>query len=873
MAGDFNIGAGITLDGEADFKKAVQNINKEMNVLGSEFKKVSAQFSDTADSMEALSAKHDVLGRKADEQRSKIQTLTAALENAKQEYGENSDKVKDWQIKLNNAEADLAKTESQIRQTANQMENFGNETEEAGKHMESAEKRTLSFGDVLKANILGAGIVEGIRFIASAISGLASSALDAADSIQKQADITGLSAERLQELQYAGNNLGVSLDTVTGAQAKLTKSMSAARDGTGTQAEAFKKLGISVTESNGQLKSATDVMSEAFTALNGVSNETERDALAMQIFGKSAMELNPMIKAGGDELNRLTEEARNNGAVMSGEAVAGLDTFGDTMDNVKTAIMGSIGQGLSAIAPIVTEIVTAFVNFTRGVDGAEKSLSESVTKMVQKVTEKMPEFITLGVEIIAAMATGIIQNIPLIVSKIPMIVFEIVKALVGLYSKLVDTGLSMIGKLAAGIASGAKSLWEKASEIGKNVVDGVWAGIKNAKDWLVGKVKEWCGSILNGIKSFFGIHSPSRVMRDQVGVMLARGVADGIDNGVVFAQESAKKMGEAIVGELSNLNEQLAKAETDTAKAGLQEKIKALEQFKRDYESALSELERKQQGMASKVSDYGKLFEKAKTDDGKELFKLGDLQQDIDKIKEYGNALDDLKSRGADESLLAEISSMNIDDAVGYTKLLLEKTPEQYDEYMTLWKEKQTLAADVAKQFYMDEFSQLQTEFVDKVPTELGKLKTEMEGIGKNSALGLADGFWSKKSYIVSTFKSVLEAALQEAKASMEIHSPSRKWAEVGKFMAEGLGVGFTGQMNSVARQINQSIPTIADPMLQTNRAVEGMVNGLAPMFSMSQAQSGQPIILQTFLDGRMVAQSVYDPLRDLSRQKGVSLA
>lgn len=841
MAGDFNIGAGITLDGEADFKKAVQNINKEMNVLGSEFKKLSAQFADNSDSMEALTATHDLLGRKADEQRNKIQTLTAALENAKQEYGENSDKVKDWQIKLNNAEADLAKTESQIRQTANQMENFGKETDQAGKHMDDAGQKALSFGDILKANILGNAIVDGVRAIGGALSSLASDALGAADSLQKQSDITGLTAERLQELQYAGNNLGVELDTITGAQAKLTKSMFSAQSGTGSQADAFKRLGISVTDSNGQLKDANAVMGEAFTALNGVANETERDALAMQIFGKSAMELNPLIKAGGDELNRLSEEARNSGAVMSNEAIAGLDTFGDTMENAKAAIMGSFGESFATIAPIITEIINAFVNFTKGVDGAEKSLSESITKMVQKVTEKMPEFINMGIEIIAAIATGIIQNIPLVVSKMPMLIGKLLVELVGLYSKLVDAGLEVVGKLAAGIASGAKSLWEKASEIGKNVVDGVWTGISNAKDWLVGKIKEWCGSILNGIKAFFGIHSPSRVMRDQVGIMLAKGLAEGIDNGVVFAQESAKKMGEAIIKELSTLNEQLAKAETDTAKAGLREKIKALEEFKRDYESALSDLERKQQSLADKLSGYGELFSKTKSEDGKSLFALGDLQSDIDKITAYGDALGKLKENGASESLLAEITSMSVDDALLYTGELLGKTQEEYDKYMKLWDEKQKLSAEVAKKFYSDEFSKLKTEFVDKVPVELSSLKSKMQEIGKTSAISLSESFWAQKSSIVSTFKSVLSAAMEEANASISI--------------------------NSAARQINSSKTTSGG----VGQLLEGAVNGMAA-FAGAGSGGNQTITVNTVLDGRTLATTIVNPLKNAIKQSGVKL-
>ena len=191
---------------------------------------------------------------------------------------------------------------------------------------------------------------------------------------------------------------------------------------------------------------------------------------------------------------------------------------------------------------------------------------------------------------------------------------------------------------------------------------------------------------------------------------------------------------------------------------------------------------------------------------------------------------------------------------------------------MKLWEEKQLLSADVAKRFYEDEFNQLKTEFVDKVPVELSSLKTEMEGIGKNSAQGRADGVWAQKPYIISTFKSVLEAALSEATASMELHSPSRKWAQVGSFMAQGLGVGFTNQMRSVAKQINSSIPTGAGMASPATMAVEGAVNGMAALMGAGQGFSGTLSINLVTPDGRVLANAMIDPMREALRQRGVRL-
>ena len=150
---------------------------------------------------------------------------------------------------------------------------------------------------MLKANVIGTAIVDGVKVLGSSIKGLATDALDSADSIQQMADQTGLSAEKIQELSYVGDTLGVNIDTMTGSFSKLINNMSSASAGSGAANEAFQKLGISVVDNNGDLRDSQEVWQETITALGSVTNETERTAIAQDIFGKSASDLNPLISA------------------------------------------------------------------------------------------------------------------------------------------------------------------------------------------------------------------------------------------------------------------------------------------------------------------------------------------------------------------------------------------------------------------------------------------------------------------------------------------------------------------------------------------------------------------------------------------------
>lgn len=137
-----------------------------------------------------------------------------------------------------------------------------------------------------------------------------------ADEILTASTVTGMSTDSLQAYKYAAELVDVSLDTLTGSMARNVRSMSSVRKGTGEIADAYRRLGVSITDANGNLRDSEAVYWETIDALGKVSNETERDALAMQIFGKSAQELNPLIAQGSAGIAELTEEAKRMGAVM-----------------------------------------------------------------------------------------------------------------------------------------------------------------------------------------------------------------------------------------------------------------------------------------------------------------------------------------------------------------------------------------------------------------------------------------------------------------------------------------------------------------------------------------------------------------------------
>lgn len=156
-----------------------------------------------------------------------------------------------------------------------------------------------------------------------------------ADSLETMSQKTGIAVTELQKFQYASELIDVSAETVAGALNRMTLNMQSAKNSAGTQREAFEALGVSYEDATGKLRDRETVFYELIDALGQVKSETERDALAMNIFGRSATELNPLIKGGAQTLKELGAQAEAAGLILSDETVKGLHNFNDEIDLLK----------------------------------------------------------------------------------------------------------------------------------------------------------------------------------------------------------------------------------------------------------------------------------------------------------------------------------------------------------------------------------------------------------------------------------------------------------------------------------------------------------------------------------------------------------
>lgn len=366
-----NISTKFTLSGEKEYKQALSEIGNGMRVLDSEMRKVQSAYAKNADSVESLAAQNDVLERKISSQTEKIEYLKAALQQSAEKYGESDKRTMQWQTSLNNAEAELNNLNNKIDENKEKIEESGKETGNLGdvvsgltekfgiKLPEGMQKSMNSMGSLNASSVKIAGGFAAMAIaIAKAEKALVSMTKESAafaDNIITLSMQTGQTTEQLQEFSYATELIDVSVDTLQGSLTKLTNNMQDTINGTGNAKASFEALGISVTDADGNMRSANDVFYETIDALGDVKNETERDAMAMDIFGRSAQDLNPLIIQGSDTLKAYAQEAHNVGYVLNNEELSALGAVDDAYQRLQKSQEGAKNQLSAEFAPYLTE--------------------------------------------------------------------------------------------------------------------------------------------------------------------------------------------------------------------------------------------------------------------------------------------------------------------------------------------------------------------------------------------------------------------------------------------------------------------------------------------------------------------------------------
>lgn len=362
---------GITIEIGADaspLNKAIKEINTSLRDTQTQLRDVNKLLKLDPTNMDLLRQRQDLLTKAVSDTEKKLKEEKEALEKLKE--GDQTPEVIEQQKLL---EREIVETNASLEDYKTKLANANPYLSAIGATAEEVAEKTK------KLSAVAGGMA--IAMLGNAVN----SAL-AADDLNTLAKQTGFTTDELQKMQYASDLIDVSMEAMTGSMRKLTANIN-------SESEVFDKLGVSIYDSSGELRNSTDIWYDSLEALSQVSNETERDALAMELFGKSAADLSGIVDDGGQALKELGQEAEDLGLILDQEALDSANQFNDAIDRLKArsgaafmemgaTLAGTLVPALEALLEKVTEVVTWFANL----DGSTQTVILTVLGLVAAIS-------------------------------------------------------------------------------------------------------------------------------------------------------------------------------------------------------------------------------------------------------------------------------------------------------------------------------------------------------------------------------------------------------------------------------------------------------------------------------------------------------
>lgn len=704
-----SMGGTVKLTGESDYRKALRQITSNLKEVSSEMKLTNAQFKNGDGSLKSAKTSYSNMSNTIQQQKEKIKELRSALPALEKEYGANSDKVRTFKTQLNNAETQLVKMESETNKSTKELKNMQSGFEDAG-------SGAVKFGDLLKANVLGNVITDGLHAVANGIkkigSGLISIGESAfnnyADYEQLAGGVETLFKDSAGTVENYANNAyrtaGLSaneyMETVTSFSASLLQSLN------GDTAESAKVADMAITDmSDNANKMGTD-MSMIQNAYQGFAkqNYTMLDNLKLG-YGGTKSEMQRLLEDAQKISGQKYDISNLNDVYQAIHVIQGeLGITNTTAIEAGTTIQGSVSAMKSAWQNMLTgmangnadmsQLIDNFVlsifgdgsdtnlgvlgNALPAIENIINSIVDELPVLLNKIIEYLPQVLETGSSILTNLVNGITQNMPQIMDAVMQILSALTTTIIDNLPQILQAGIIILTSLIKGIAEALPTLIPQ-------IVDTVIL------------IRE---TLLDNIDLII-----------DAGIQLILGLADGLIEALPRLIERAPEIIEKLCGAF--------------------------------------------------IRNYPKMIR-------------------------------------AGGELIGKLAS----GLVGSVFKLLEVAP------------------------------QLISTIVNGLKNGFG----EIRNAGKYMVEGLWDGIKGMASWVGDKVKEFAGNVVGNIKSALGIHSPSRVLRdEVGKYMAEGVGVGFSEEMKNVSVDMQNAIPTNFDieseysyklKQVDTNQSkVESLIN------------------------------------------------
>lgn len=570
MASNKIVGITIDIEGRNDgLTKSLQQVQKESAATSSALKSIDSALKEVTDEgqkIELLSQKEELLTKQIEQTNEKLEIMRQVAEDAKKGLEDGTVSKEQYAILT----SEIAKTEQTLEQLGNQatetsnelsniesgnLDQVGEDAEEAAEDLDDvsdeAEEANSAFDNLAKgaAAVGGAmvaatsAMVAALKEVGSALIDCTVSAGDYVDGINTLSAKTGVSAETLQEWTYVSGLIDVDVNTLTGSMTKLEKSMGSAADtqlkyetglaelnrslheGAITQDEyeagveelgekytsAYDKIGVSIYDANHNLRDNEEVMFEVLQALSEMPEGVERDLLSMELLGKSAKELGPLLQEGAiDKFQELSEEAHEVGFVMDGETMDAFQNFDDQMERfsksgqaAKNALGTILLPSLNSLATDGTGALNKFTKAVQSSNGDVKVIGDAISEMLPEVlgavNKVLPDLLSLVGTAVDSLLQILIDNLPLFVDTAISIIEQLTTTLINPenIAKIMDAAVTIVLSLVEFLLQNIDQIINSAIQIVLAIVNGISQALPQLIPAAVNAILTICETLLS----------------------------------------------------------------------------------------------------------------------------------------------------------------------------------------------------------------------------------------------------------------------------------------------------------------------------------------------------------------------------------------
>ena len=510
---------GITIEIGGDTTKlttALSGVDKSLKQTESQLRDVNKLLKLDPKNTELLTQKQKLLKDAIGQTKDRLKMLKDA-----------QSQVKEGSAEWDGLQREIVDTEQKLGQLENDYKGFGSVASQqikmVGEQVKQAGEKISGMGEKLAPVSAAAGALGG------ALLKLGYDTVKSADELNTLSKQTGLSTDTLQRFKYASDLVDVSVEDITGALKKMKPKMT-------DNNKTFAKLGVSVKDANGQLRSAEDVFYDSIEALSKIQNETERDQVAMELFGKSADQLAGIIDDGGAALKQFGQEAADAGLILDEETIGALNDTNDSIDKMKNQMSGTmakIGADIAGILQPALEKASEFIGMiTEKLRALTPAQQETILKIVGVVAAVAPALIIIGKivsgigsvisilgtvvgvlggpvtsAIAAIIAVGVLlyKNWDTICAWARKLKDTVVKA----WTNLETSVINLVNNIKTGVTNAWNSIKSVVTNVANNIKTGVtnaWNGIKNAVSNTTENMKNMLQGKLDAIKNAYQAH-------------------------------------------------------------------------------------------------------------------------------------------------------------------------------------------------------------------------------------------------------------------------------------------------------------------------------------------------------------------------------